>query len=100
MTPVARGNESGYLQTLSFPKTHSPLAPAAEQSRKKYRPLCGKTGSLPNNALILALPILLGLLLPALPCTLFFMLDSVLLGHRRRGWMGNGWRADRATGLR
>jgi hypothetical protein len=32
MTPVARGNESGYLQTLYFPKTHSPLAPAAEQS--------------------------------------------------------------------
>jgi hypothetical protein len=34
MTPVARGNESGYLQTLYFPKTHSPLAPAAEQSRE------------------------------------------------------------------
>jgi hypothetical protein len=34
MTPVARGNESGYLQTLSFPKTHSPLAPAAEYSQR------------------------------------------------------------------
>jgi hypothetical protein len=32
MTPVARGNESGYVQTLYFPKTHSPLGPAAEQS--------------------------------------------------------------------
>jgi hypothetical protein len=30
MTPVARGNEPDYLQTLSFPETHSPLAPAAE----------------------------------------------------------------------
>ena len=36
MTPVARGNESGYWQTLYFPKTHSPLAPAAEQSPNIY----------------------------------------------------------------
>ena len=30
MTTVVRGNETVYLQTLSFPKTHSALAPAAE----------------------------------------------------------------------
>jgi hypothetical protein len=28
--PVVSGNASVYLQTLSFPKTHSALAPVAE----------------------------------------------------------------------
>jgi hypothetical protein len=37
MTTVSSGNESVYLQTLSFPKTHSALAPAAEELSTKHR---------------------------------------------------------------
>jgi len=30
MTPVAKGNEPDYLQTLSFPETRFPLVPTAD----------------------------------------------------------------------